>query len=48
MVDLLNIPILSDTNAIHAKFILVGEDTILYLLDHMNAFALEHVSLWQK
>ena len=48
MVDFLNIPILRDTKAIHVKFIWGGEDTMLYLLDHMNNFALEHVSLWKK
>ena len=48
MVDWLKIPILRDNNAIHAKFRWGGEDTILYLLDHMNAFTIEHVLLWQK
>ena len=48
MVDFLNIPILRDTNDIHAKFIWGGEDTMLYLLDHTNDFALEHVYLWKK
>ena len=48
MVDFLKIPILRYNNAIHAKFRWGGEDTTLYLLDHRNAFMLEHVLLWQN
>ena len=48
MVDFLKILILRDNNAIHVKFRWVGEDTTLYLLNHMNAFTLEHVLLWKK
>ena len=42
MVDFLKIPILRDHTDIHATFIRGGEDTTLYLLNHMNAFMLEH------
>ena len=48
MVYLLKIPILRDHNTIHAKFVCVGGDTMLYLLNHMNSFTLKHVLLWQK
>ena len=44
----MKIPILRDPNTVHAKFRWVGEDTTLYLLDHMNAFTLEHVLLWKE
>ena len=46
MVDLLKIPILRDNNNAHAKFIWVGEDSTLYLLDFMNSLTLEQVLLW--
>ena len=48
MVDFLKIWILRDNNDIHVKFRWVGEDTTFYLLNHMNAFTLEHVLLWKK
>ena len=48
MVYFLKIPILSNRKAIHTKFIWGGGNTTLYLLDHMNAFALKHILLYQK
>ena len=48
MVYCMKIPILRDPNTVNAKFRWVGEDTTLYLLDHMNAFTLEHVLLWKE
>ena len=47
MVDCLKIPIVRDPNAAHAKFRWGGEDSTLYLLNHMNVFILEHVLLWK-
>ena len=48
MVDCMKISILRYPNAIHDKFRWGGEDTTLYLLNHMNNFTLKHVILWQK
>ena len=39
---------LRDYNAIHANLRWGWEDTTLYLLNHMDAFTLKHVLLWQK
>ena len=39
---------LKDHNAIHIKFRWVGKDTMLYFIEQMNAFTLEHVIQRQK
>ena len=48
MVDCLKSPILRDPNDIHAKFRWGGENTTVYLLDHMDAFTIEHTILRKK
>ena len=48
MVDCLKSPILRDPNDIHAKFRWGGENTTVYLLDHMDAFTIEHTILQKK
>ena len=48
MVVFLNILILRDIDAVHAKFIWGGEYYTLYLIDHIKAFTLDHLLLWQK
>ena len=48
MVYFLKIQILRDHDDIHTKFRWGGGDTRLYLHDHLNAFTLKHILLWQN